>query len=405
MGMYSNGTFRVRSKKFSFTGKGNNVTYFPNSKAMWDGLGVWNKFSNHFSQTIGGSEADAAIIEQGLAFLDMPRKYQQDLLTEYEQQMLNEILRETGGDSTFLGFSSKLSSQLRGERFEQRLAKMLDKLTTSGSEANINVGKHQTRSGAEERIIIDTSNFKTPASNKAAIWEAIKQQIGIDYQEFVDNAVVEIENGFKTSATSVVIRSGTRFGKVDIDGSQCGTVVKSELNGIVRAMAERMIGHTFSLKNYQATTMSTAGYGWGGISLGYANDFRAYSSFYIGATGDNNFANICTFIYASLASRNKIVKRYISWARFIYELTGFGLEDITSPGSKTLVDYLIINTANARSYGKVRVLWVGSLFDGMPDAKDPPYHQVDVTNWGKTTQKWIFSSSNFSFSNANMWQS
>lgn len=401
MGIYSKGTFRVASRKFSFTSKQDTKLY-SSAKAMWNGLGIWNSFSNKFNSSISGSAEDAAIIEQGLAFLDMPRKYQADLLTEYEQEMLNDIIKETGGDSTFLGFSSKLTSQLRGERFEQRIAKLLEKLTTEGTESSIDVGKHQTRSTAEEHLIIDTSKLTTSASNKAALWEAVKEQIGIDYQQLVDNAVIEIEKGFKTSSTGVVIRSGTRFGKVDIDSSQCGMVIKAELNGIVRAMAEKMIGHTFSLKNYQASTMSAAG--WGGISLGYANDFRAYSSFYLGATGDNNFANICTFIYSSLASKSKVVKRYLSWARFIYELSGFGLTDITSPGSKTLVDYLIINTSNAQAYGKVRVLWVGSLFEGMPDAKDPPYGQIDVTNWGKTSQKWIFSSSNFSFSSANMWK-
>lgn len=363
---------------------------------MWDDL-IWSK--NWKSWGISGSRQGAEIIEKGLKILDTPKAELNNKLTPEEVNLITEILNETGGGGSFLGFSSKISGRLRGEQFEQRIAKLLAKITNESEQA-INVGEHQTRSGSFLRLTINTSGMKK-LKKKQDLWDLVKEELQVDYQKLVDNATLDIINGFGTEKTEIIIRSGTRFGKVDINAPPAGAKITAELSEPIMNMVQEMLGHTFSLKNYLKSTMAEPGEynkrGWGGVSLGYANDFRAFSSFYFGVTKDNNLANACTFIFSSTQSKDKTTKRYLSWARFVFELTGLGLIDVTDPKTNTLVDYLIINTSNAKAYGRIRVLWTGSLLQGIPN-EEPPYKQVELLTKedGSTTSKWVFS--NFSFS-------
>lgn len=361
MGIYGGGTFRVKGQSFNFK-----ATY-PHAVDMWDNRIDWGGLKARFSARHGSSEG-AVAIERGLQYLDIPVK-DRDKLMDEEVDMISEILADTGGGYSLLGFSSKLNATQRGEQFERRIAKLVSKVFEDTTEEQAYAGQRLARAPVTETIYVDTSGLKSNYKQRD-LWNIVKEQLGVEYKGLVESLALEIEGEFGSTDTPVIMRGTERFGKIDIDASS-SMKINSQLSPAIQAMAEAMRGCTFSLKNYQSSTLKS----WGGVSLGHAADFRAYSSFYFAASGDNNFANTCTFIFSSLNSKGKTVERYLSWARFLYELTGIGLFDITSQSTGEVVDYLIINVAGARSYGRVSVLWVGDLINNMPKG-DPPYGQV-----------------------------
>jgi len=82
-------------------------------------------------------------------------------------------------------------------------------------------------------------------------------------------------------------------------------------------------------------------------------------------------------------------------------LVGLGLTDVSVPGSNALVDYLIINNSDARKFGRIKVIWVGSFFKDMPNGW-APYHAVEVyvgkdktTGEGKFTTKHVIYSKDY----------
>ena len=98
-----------------------------------------------------------------------------------------------------------------------------------------------------------------------------------------------------------------------------------------------------------------------------------------------NFADISTFIFASNYSNNPQVHKYLSWARFVYELTGLGQEDVA--------DYLIINTSD-KNVTDVRVYAMSDLLKDMPYGNPgATLETVSWINWKgekKTGEKFIF---------------
>ena len=405
-GIYGGGTFRVAGSTAGIAFTNRYATVYNTAAEMWNGLINWGSIKSRLTSQTSGSEAGAAIIEQGLKHLDQSLTNQNSDLTDTERQYIQEILNDSAGSNySLFSFGSKLSRTARGFGFEDRMAKILAKIT-DGSYSDIWTGKHQTVAGMDVRLIVDTTGFKK-SYRKIDIWNALKEQLGIEYEKFINAVSLEVEKDFQTDHTSVIIRQARKFGKVDLEG-KFNMVIDADLSQDVKDMAQEMKGHTFSLKNYQGSTMKgtpdaegKVRGGWGGISLGYAEDFRAYGSFYYGATGDNNFGNQCTFIFSSLKSGNETVKRYLSWARFIYELVGLGLTDVSVPGSNALVDYLIINNSDARKFGRIKVIWVGSFFKDMPNGW-APYHAVEVyvgkdktTGEGKFTTKHVIYSKDY----------
>lgn len=400
-GIYSGGTFSVQPPpNFSFS----NRVYYPRAVDMWEDKMIWENIKNKYTYGRHGTQAGAAIIEQGLNLLNLyePGKgnaWVPTDMTSEEAQAIEDIMKNVLERKrlSLLRYSDNLSANKRGKQFEEHFAKIGEQLGLQ----SIRAGSKRVASPISVRIQIDltgtgigTGKFTHLQKNGFynTILELIKEQLGEDFKErFGGGLELEIQKIVQGANGSqlgqLIVRQGAGTGKVDtsIQFKATGgfTSTTSEL---LNQMANELATHTFSLKNYTVDTLNS----WGGVSLGDANKFRFYGHFFQGATKGTkqlNYADLCTFIYASENSNDSQVKRYLSWARYIYELTGLGQDDE--------VDYLIINEG---THGIVRVYSVKDLLSDMPNG-DPraSYKNVLVTKgYGKnmqvaSAQKFIFS--------------
>lgn len=344
------GTFRVQGHNFVLQSR-KNITIFNNSAEMWDKKINWESIKSQF-KTRGGSSNGAMTIQNGLNILATSPL---EDLTADEQTMIQDILTSirTSREDSFMTFYGK---GIQGKPFEERIGLLVSKIFDNSSLDDILYGTRQTSAGAAiGSLTLDTKNLK----DKSQLHQLVSEDIGEIYQKLVKHTTEEIISGFGTKKTKVILRQSTRQGKIDIK-VPTNLKITTNLTPEVRNMAEEMRGHTFSLKNYKLETLIR-----GGAKLGKTTLFRALSSFYYGATKDANFTNTCTFYYASIKSSDSNVSRYISWARYIFELTGLGLYDMSAGNVAEPVDYLIVNARNVE--GGIQVLWSGDLIINAPE--------------------------------------
>lgn len=366
MGIYSGGTIRVGPPpRFSFVN--NNVEYYDHSLDLWNRhKGIWSIVRSKFGNGRGGSLEGAKKIQIGLEYLNRYNpKGENEEFTQDEIELIREILGRK--KLSLLDFSSRLSASKRGRQFEDIFTKIANTLTTVGEATGTQTVGSPFK--LETEIDLTGTGITQKKGNINKIWELVNKQInkqtGETLQEMIGNATLELQKiayeGNGSATGKIVIRQVKVQGKVDVSTLGAQKVeLSSEISQPIQDLAEELAGHTFSLKNYTSKTLSN----WGGVSLGYANKFRAYSSFFYGALGyELNFADLCTFIFASEHSHNPTVHRYLDWARYIYELTGLGQE-----GKNGLVDYLIVNTSDV-GIANIKVYPTSDLLKNMPEGE------------------------------------
>ena len=391
MGIYSGGTFRVGPPpSFSFTN--NKVEYYPHTIDLWTKKGIWQNIRNKY-RTLHGSAKGAEIIQKGLTYLN---QYQpgsdKDSLTPEEKEIIQEVLGKKR--LSLLQYAKGLSANVRGRNFEKDFAALVERLTLGTTSTNI--GAKRQESPVVIKFNIDLSgtnitkgvyhNVPSQKDTYNAILDLIENQLATDFKEMLGEGLeLEVSNIIQatqgTSLGRIIVRQSKGTGKVDNSVKFRSAIqFESTVSQEVQDLANELAGHTFSLKNYKGETLEN----WKGVSLGYANKFRFYGSFFQAATKSTkqlNFADLCTFIYASENSKNPVIERYLDWARYVYELTGLGQQDIA--------DYLIINNSTT---GNVQVYSVKELLKNMPDGI-PGAKLQPVRSGGKEREKFIFSTS------------
>ncbi len=392
MGIYSGGTFRVGpTPRFSFVNT--NVEYYDHSIDLWNRYkGIWSIVRSKFGNGRGGSLEGAKKIQIGLEYLNKynPKKENEEF-SQDEIELIKDILGRK--KLSLLDFSNRLSASKRGRQFEDIMARVANTLTTKGEATGTQTVNSPLK--IETEIDLTGTGITQKKGNINKLWELVNKQInkrsGETLQEMIGNATIELQKivyeGNGSATGKIIARQVKVQGKVDISTLNAQKVeLSSEISQPIQDLAEALAGHTFSLKNYTSKTMNN----WGGISLGYANKFRAYSSFLYGALGnETNFADVCTFIFASEQSHNPTVHKYLNWARYIYELTGLGQE-----GKNGLVDYLIVNTSDV-GVTNIKVYPTSDLLKNMPEGEPGAVlREIVSRNWrGQETSstKFIFA--------------
>lgn len=406
MGIYSGGTFRVGpTPSFSYSNR--DIQYYEHAIDMWEDKHIWDNIRNKY-RTLHGSQKGAQIIQEGLQRLNLyqpgtGKDWKPSDMTEEEADLIEQVIKPVlkRKKLPLLKYSESLSKQARGKAFEQHFARLGEQLginsITTGAKlvsspvviktqidltgSGLGVGKYTQ---LQKKGTLQRQNYEDLIS-------IVTKQLG---EEFVKNLggglQVEIQKIIQatnnTRLGQIVIRQSDAPGKVDEKLLKATGSFTSQFHSVIDDMIQELQNHTFSLKNYKEATLLD----WGGVSLGNANKFRFYGSFYQGATKSKkqlNFADLSTFIYASENSKNQEVHRYLSWARYIYELTGLGQGDI--------VDYLIINDA---TNGLVKVFSVKDLLKDAPNGTPgASMRNVLATGWIAEDGSNLHSTSKFIF--------
>lgn len=363
----SPGTFRVGVRKnFSYS---SNVTVYPHAVDMWNGL-IGPNFENVKSKLlsqVSGSQADADFMTKVLN--NVHDGYDRRFLTKEEQELISNFFGDVmGGDNAYqqLVNTEGKGAKAAGDEFENRFDTLVQKIFNE--DQSVKVGTERVYSPV--KVEIDVFKDLGAIGSKFNVWNnpALISAVRQDMREIYGAAVGAVELEMKafneeTKTSTLILRQMAVQGKVDID-IPITWKVSSTVSPLLQELGQRMVGKRFSLKNYGYNSVAA-----GRVSLGHAGSFRALSSFYFFATGDNNFYNVCTFVYSSTHSKNGDVQRYKSWARYIYELTGAGQESVVD-GSGRLVDYLVVMGRNA-SQSRISVVYVGTLLENMPNGNPP----------------------------------
>lgn len=404
MGIYSGGTFRVGpTPNFSYSNR--DIQYYEHALDMWEDKHIWDNIRNKY-RSLHGSQKGAQIIQEGLQRLNLyqpgtGKDWKPSDMTDEEANLIEQVVKPVLKRKRLplLKYSESMSKQARGKAFEKHFAALGEQLGISSAAT----GAKLVSSPVVIKMQIDLTGTglkvgkytqlqkkgTTQRQNYEDLVSIVTQQLG---DEFVDSLgkglqieiqkIVQATNN--TRLGQIIIRQSDAPGKVDTKLLKATGSFTSEFHSVIDDMIEELQNHTFSLKNYKEVTLTN----WGGISLGYANDFRFYGSFYQGATKSKrqlNFADLSTFVYASINSNNPIVsKNYLSWARYIYELTGLGQGDI--------VDYLVVNNSTT---GTVQVYSVKDLLKNAPNGTPgATMKNVEVQHWNGSidnVDKFIFS--------------
>ena len=355
-------TFRVDGrqsrKTFVFTNS-SNVKVYSRTDQMWDDKINWQRLKDRLYQDHKGSVAEAEEITTQLnALLDASLDEDASLNSE-EKKLIQDLF---GVRLDGIGFQYRMHP---GEAFEKRFASLMNYLFTN--EKGRQLGRQSYMTGREGATIkgfyldISTGQKVTNSNLAEVLKQEIEKTVANDLSGITGELVSTIQDGPEWKSR-ILVRQVSRQGKVDISTDSLGIKINSQLSAPMEFLADRLTNRTYSLKNYLEESIEKRG-----VSLGSSSKFRFLSSTYQYATEDDNFADVCTFIYSSLNSKNKTTQRYISWARFIYELTGAGQQSIETKNGR-LVDYLVI----LQRTGKVNIKVIDSmsLLDGMPE-RDP----------------------------------
>lgn len=345
-------SFRVKSSKFVFDKSNNSdIKMYANASEMWNDQIEWDKLKSRIYADIKGSPSEAAILTEKFNYL----AYNSDSLYPEEKTLLLEL---------FGLLNEYIEDKKTGVTFEERFEKLLISIFNTGEdeEESFVVSNDKGESFDVGTKIIQRGSFQTgreTASNAGFYLDIVSgkkitnKNLGEELKELVNKTVydqmekmiTQVQNSIQDEKsglwnTRIFVRDVKRQGKADIstDG-KTSLNIREELSPEFESLAQLLSYRTFSLKSYLDSTIAKSG-----VSLGGTAFFKALSSFYQYATGSQNFPDTCTFIFSSKNSRKKDVKRFVNWARFIYELTGVGQQSETDGliQNGRLVDYLVV---------------------------------------------------------------
>ena len=335
-------SFRVKSSKFVFSKSGNSdIKIYASASDMWNDQIEWDKLKSRIYADIKGSPSEAAILTEKFNYL----AYNSDSLYPEEKTLLLEL---------FGLLNEYIEDKKTGVTFEERFEKLLISIFNTGEDEEesfdfgtkiIQRGSFQTgrETASNAGFYLDIVSGKK-ITNKN-LGEELKELVNKTVYDQMEKMITQVQNSIQDEKsglwnTRIFVRDVKRQGKADIstDG-KTSLSIREELSPEFESLAQLLSYRTFSLKSYLDSTIAKSG-----VSLGGTAFFKALSSFYQYATGSQNFPDTCTFIFSSKNSRKKDVKRFVNWARFIYELTGVGQQSETDGliQNGRLVDYLVV---------------------------------------------------------------
>lgn len=335
-------SFRVKSSKFVFDKSNNSdIKIYASASDMWNDQIEWDKLKSRIYADIKGSPSEAAILTEKFNYL----AYNSDSLYPEEKTLLLEL---------FGLLNEYIEDKKTGVTFEERFEKLLISIFNTGEdeEESFDFGTKIVRKGSFQTGRETASNagfYLDIVSGKKItnknLGEELKELVNKTVYDQMEKMITQVQNSIQNEKsglwnTRIFVRDVKRQGKADIstDG-KTSLSIREELSPEFESLAQLLSYRTFSLKSYLDSTIAKSG-----VSLGGTAFFKALSSFYQYATGSQNFPDTCTFIFSSKNSRKKDVKRFVNWARFIYELTGVGQQSETDGliQNGRLVDYLVV---------------------------------------------------------------
>lgn len=335
-------SFRVKSSKFVFDKSNNSdIKIYASASDMWNDQIEWDKLKSRIYADIKGSPSEAAILTEKFNYL----AYNSDSLYPEEKTLLLEL---------FGLLNEYIEDKKTGVTFEERFEKLLISIFNTGEdeEESFDFGTKIVRKGSFQTGRETASNagfYLDIVSGKKItnknLGEELKELVNKTVYDQMEKMITQVQNSIQDEKsglwnTRIFVRDVKRQGKADIstDG-KTSLSIREELSPEFESLAQLLSYRTFSLKSYLDSTIAKSG-----VSLGGTAFFKALSSFYQYATGSQNFPDTCTFVFSSKNSRKKDVKRFVNWARFIYELTGVGQQSETDGliQNGRLVDYLVV---------------------------------------------------------------
>lgn len=399
--VFANGTFRVspRSKdvpkNFSYSNRSSTVkNVYANSQEMWEDRIDWGLIKSKLMSSLRGTSEEASFIKSSLLQVEqaitkgdnLDSIFSNAVLPEEKEQLLQELREKimtnpnTGETTTvansLLTFqdSATISSDAIGKSLEHRLGQLFDALITGGS-SDILSGTQQVFTGVKmslDDLGLETCELKLDKDGKLTegsrkkISKSIEALYGGTWRELMGAFSAQIVKDGNGNIKDVLIRNTTVSGKADLNNTT-EFEVRGELTPRMKNLARLLGTRSFSLKNYNFYHAAKEG-----VSLGHAvQQTRVAGSFYLygNSKGEDhiNLADTCTFLFASENSHRPVVKKYLSWMRFLYEGLGIGQED--SYGNNTLVDFILINLRKGASAADLNILATRSMIEGMPNSE------------------------------------
>lgn len=353
MGLYSGGTFRVQSrvaKNFSFTSTNSNKKIYSSSLQLWDDKIDWETVKSRVKANTKGSQAEADKIKCLMLIVEKDLTEDWSPLTTEERALIRENFAWASNPLAKTLLEYTVDGTKHGLVFEQRLDELINALYVE--RVNSVAGQDRVASPLNIKVsdlpggkdIIGKTTISVTGANKGKLtdtsWNNIKALIDADIQAFyakelggMSYDIIQSIEGETSSVSDVIIRSAEKDQKIDIN-VPTNLTITSEPGTVLNELGQLMMGRTFSLKNYGFKNASA-------IDVGNASEFRRMSSFWFFATNENNFADVCTFVFATRNSKTVTVQKYVSWVRVLYEIMGAG--QTWDGKSGRLVDYLVIN--------------------------------------------------------------
>lgn len=420
--IYSNSDIRVGEEPGSHRSGTRQLEWFDNSENLWDHID-WNQVNSYIDTYCHGTSYGAKVIEKTLNVLDkytgkngeqvvrqedmLAYGITQDLITNLHQ--LN--LGDTGSAQSLLKYTisnqkeAQNTAQNAGFSFEKRFSEFVQRLAgkteMSEKEAlSLRAGGERVYAGESVMFYLgDYAKDNKPAKNmsnkeKDALVEEVKRQLGIDFKNLVTYVYKETQREIDGKLQpDIAVATYKVPQKVDIEAGNYMTITSS-YGSLVQEFLNVISNARLSLKNTGETM----------AKLGSTNDntrLRSFVSQFVNKI-NKNFATICTFIFASKKSENQVVKKYLDWARILYELLGTGQYAEDATGKKTkqdiLVDYLVVNHYTSGKSGKATVFNVKDLLKNIPQsAYNPPFSIYGSDHTGEVMLN-LNQITNFNFS-------
>ena len=221
--------------------------------------------------------------------------------------------------------------------------------------------------GAKDGVTIASGVKLTgqTALNVPAIGDQYVKEVIEDYSKRVSKALVDETD----DATAPYYKPTARAGKTDVTGTSVEVNITTDIKPEWQRFFQLLQGATFSAKNYQSGHIgkdnewiaTTHPY----IQLGKTDIYKAFAGVMsvLGADNAEINARFAQSYWAYQRYKNESVAKHMYHIRFIYELTGAGLQDAF--GGKEGVKFLIYNDPNSDIITVTSTAWlIKEMFDG-----------------------------------------
>lgn len=394
--IYSNSSIRVDNEPAFHRKNSKTFSWYANAESVWQHIN-WNEVSQRIEEYCHGTTENAKIIEQTLNILDKytGRNRQKtvqpdDLAFGITQDLVNQLglvsMGHSGAAQSLLRYILKdgMDSNIPGFSFENRMSEFIQRIFGNKSRSkNFDIKALET--GRESVFVgesimfyfgdyvkgVDFAGLKN--KDKTNIANQIMEQIKIDFKNIVTYTYQEIEreiDGKIQKDIAVVAYKVPQKADISVPDNM---IIQASYSPQIDKFINILRGSKISLK---ASTTSS-------IKLGSTNDntrLRGFVSSFV-ENIHKDFATICTFIFASKNSKNTTVKKYLDWARILYELLGTGQRSSLEVYDNLLVDYLIITRYKTNgSSGAAIVFNVKDLIKGFPNSNYSPPFRIDNKN-------------------------